>query len=109
MCCDALSHLGRGDNDLVAELAGLAREMPQLVFRVLVTDPMPSCAAARELADLTLHVAQDVDGWKNDVNLAMLDEETSLVVQEWVSARRRDNPDTDDQDTSSSESDYFSD
>lgn len=93
----------------MAELAGLAREMLQLVFRVLVTDPMPSCAAARDLADLTLHVPEDVDGWRNDVNLAVLDEETSLVVEEWVSAKRRGISDTDDQDTSSSESDYFSD
>lgn len=84
---DSFSRLGgeredEADGDkLIEELGEMVREMRHLVIKVLVTDAMPQCPI-KDLADVTLDVPDDVDGWANDVDSIVLDEETLAVVEQ---------------------------
>ncbi|KAK0392759.1 hypothetical protein NLU13_2254 [Sarocladium strictum] len=84
---DSFSRLGgspgdkdKGD-DIIRELAALKSGFPELIIKILVVDAMPSCPVSK-LADVTLYVPDEVDGWRNDVNLAVLDQSNRDAISQ---------------------------
>lgn len=89
---DSFSRLGGmpGDrdmsDDIIKEMAALKSEFPDLVMKILVVDAMPDCPVV-SLADLPLEVPDEVDGWKNDVDLNLLDQGNRDAIKQ-LSKRR---------------------
>ncbi|KAH7303070.1 hypothetical protein B0I35DRAFT_517535 [Stachybotrys elegans] len=106
---DSFSRLGGTSKDeakgdgIIKDLAVLVNEMPQLVIKVLVTDAMPDCSVKR-LAHSTLYVPDDVDGWRNSINLDLLDIENLAMIDQLVKRQEQDSLVSEDWSDSSSDS-----
>jgi len=70
----------------VEELAGWVSEGGPVVMKMLVTDTLLSCRV-RRLADLSLRVPDEVDGWRNEVGVRYLEERREKMVGRFVRER----------------------
>ena len=91
---DSFSRLGGDDkekdgNDLMKALAELIKEKPRRVIKILVTDAMPSCPI-QHLADHTLFVPDDVDGWRDNSNNIVLDKQKLDFMERFKSLKEKD-------------------
>ncbi|SPO05930.1 uncharacterized protein DNG_08619 [Cephalotrichum gorgonifer] len=87
-------------NELIEELHALTKKMP-LVIKVLVTDALPKCPV-KKLADKTIYVLDDVDGWKNDFSTSMLEEKKKAVIDEFRDRLAKGDLNSEEEDSDSS-------
>ncbi|KAK1957572.1 hypothetical protein LY78DRAFT_663504 [Colletotrichum sublineola] len=81
---DSLSRL-LGDrtqaDKIIEKLSQTIKNLPDLVIKVLVLDALPS-DAVNELAHSSLYVPEEIDGWRNDVQLSRLEQSNVRMVEE---------------------------
>lgn len=74
-----------GDKSMVDNLAErilrIGRQSPKIVVKLLVTDPVPS-SRFRRIADLSLHVPDDVDGWQCGMNVESMKRKNALTLRD---------------------------
>jgi len=115
---DSFSRLGGDSKDLVRgeellqQLAGMISETAtaaddKIVIKLLVTDTLPSCRV-RRLADLSLRVPDEPDGWRNGVSVRYLEERREEMVGRFLEERggeEEEEEDSDEDDSSEEDSD----
>lgn len=82
---------------LMDELIALTRELP-VTIKLLVTDALPACPIHDE-ADIKIHIPEDVDGWRSDVNLESIDEQSTLTIGQIVAREDQEDLVSDEMDS----------
>lgn len=88
---------GNAGDKLMDELIALTRELP-VTIKLLVTDALPACPIHDE-ADIKIHIPEDVDGWRSDVNLESIDEQSTLTIGRIVAREDQDDLVSDEMDS----------
>lgn len=74
-----------GDKSMVDDLAErilrISRQSPGIVVKLLITDPVPS-SHFRRIADFSLHVPDDVDGWQCGMNVESMKRKNALKLRD---------------------------
>lgn len=74
-----------GDKSLVDDLAEkilrIGRRSVEIMVKVLITDPVPS-SHFRRIADFSLHVPDDVDGWGCGMNVELIKKKNALKLRD---------------------------
>ncbi|GKT47610.1 uncharacterized protein ColSpa_07791 [Colletotrichum spaethianum] len=68
-------------DDIIEMLSQTIKELPDLVIKVLVLDALPS-DVVNNLAHSFLYVPEEIDGWRNDVQLSQLEQSNLRMVEE---------------------------
>ncbi|KPM40078.1 hypothetical protein AK830_g6503 [Neonectria ditissima] len=104
---DSFSRM-RGDklkgNRMIEEIAKLVDDFPNLVIKILVTDALATCPT-KDLAHIRLYVPTEIDGWKNDINMELLEQKNKAALSEFQAKHQsqaagldEDSDDSDDND-----------
>ncbi|KAI8287287.1 hypothetical protein K4K60_012632 [Colletotrichum sp. SAR11_57] len=73
---------------VIEKLSQTTKDFPHLAIKILVLDPLPS-DSIHEPAHSVLYVAEEIDGWKNDVSLSLLKASNERMVEDLKDVRNR--------------------
>ncbi|KAJ0373397.1 hypothetical protein COL26b_008394 [Colletotrichum chrysophilum] len=73
---------------VIEKLSQTTKDFPHLAIKILVLDPLPS-DSIHESAHSVLYVAEEIDGWKNDVSLSLLKASNERMVEDLKDVRNR--------------------
>jgi hypothetical protein len=80
----------KAQSDKIIEMICQAIEdMPDLIIKLLVTDSLPNCPIA-DLADLSIYVPNEIDGWQCGINMDLLELKTTTLIKQLQVPQRQD-------------------
>ncbi|KAJ5690904.1 hypothetical protein N7462_005296 [Penicillium macrosclerotiorum] len=88
---DSLSRLSGNTHEvekIIKRLNDTARKQTHLIIKLLVTDPLPNCQID-ELANMTVHLPDHVDGWQCGVRRDVVEKETRAAIERFRQNRER--------------------
>ncbi|TQN68818.1 hypothetical protein CSHISOI_06654 [Colletotrichum shisoi] len=89
-------------DSVIMGLCQTVKDLPHLVIKLLVLDALP-LDPVHELAHSLLYVPEEIDGWKNDVQLSQLEQSNLDLVKELEETRRRESEDLAESDSEDSD------
>ncbi|KAF3768738.1 hypothetical protein M406DRAFT_286718 [Cryphonectria parasitica EP155] len=90
---------------IIEKLSQTTKELPNLVIKILVLDALAS-DAVNQVADVCLYVPEEVDCWKNDVQLGHLEQSNLCMVEELQETQRKKREDLVESDSEDSEANW---
>ncbi|TIC99607.1 hypothetical protein CH35J_005007 [Colletotrichum higginsianum] len=89
-------------DDVIKGLRQTVEDLPNLVIKLLVLDALAS-DPVHELAYSLLYVPEEIDGWKNNVQLSQLEQSNLNLVKKLEDTRRRESEDMAESDSEDSD------
>ncbi|GKT81794.1 hypothetical protein ColTof4_14217 [Colletotrichum tofieldiae] len=90
---------------VVEKLSQTIKDLPDIVLKVLVLDALPS-DAVKELAYSSLYVPEEIDGWRNDVQLSHLEQSNLTMIEELRATQKKEREDLAESDSEGSDENW---
>ncbi|OHW89479.1 hypothetical protein CSPAE12_11934 [Colletotrichum incanum] len=90
---------------VIEKLSQTIKDLPDLVIKVLILDALPS-DAVNELAHSSLYVPEEIDGWRNDIQLSHLEQSNLSMIQELRETQQKEREDLAESDLDGSDENW---